>query len=77
MTSFMMESNRCGAFKFKMVHSINHYVYLIVRRTTITVVLSNKKKIKIPLYMVAGFVQANSVITVVQWALLEHGRVTQ
>lgn len=32
------------------MNSINHYIYLIVLRTTITVVVSNKKK-KIPLYM--------------------------
>lgn len=52
------------------MNSINHYVYLIVLRTTITVVVSNKNKSHF--ICVAGYVQVYYLITVDQSALFEH-----
>lgn len=80
LTSFMMESNRwylkewCIQVKNGVhVNSINHYVYLIVLRTTITVVVSNKQKQKKSHFIRnAGYVQVYYLITVDQLALLEH-----
>lgn len=53
------------------MNSINHYIYPIVLRTTITVVVSNKKK-KSHFICVAGYVQVYYLITVDQSALFEH-----